>query len=320
MSNKSSKDWKLYNNLTVLDFADSPRTCKRLPKGKLGVKGLTESVLVEETTSDADTEEALPARGVPPDHKESSTQQADHQYNDLQLDIWFLISEHIPPEDVGRFALICQKTRYVVSTAKFWFHLYRKCYNRKVELPVCLQPESLGHLRELRSCVIRALFYLYPPFVERLRTPSDPTSLLKFKCVAVWYRRVKDYWSLCYKFSRSNGRLSQRDFFEEEEVDNWEDIDVSQQAPTSNIHTNPEEGNRILVVTTDRFYPPPDFMAPNLHLTKIIQPLSQSLREFKLEMSFSEYNGKKVGIATYDPIKQCKILKWWEPEYYSYLS
>jgi hypothetical protein len=42
------------------------------------------------------------------------------------LDVWFLISEHILPEDVSTFARICKSALHVVTTAKFWFHLYRR--------------------------------------------------------------------------------------------------------------------------------------------------------------------------------------------------
>jgi hypothetical protein len=42
------------------------------------------------------------------------------------LDIWFLISEYILPENVSTFARICKSASHVVSTAKFWFHLYRR--------------------------------------------------------------------------------------------------------------------------------------------------------------------------------------------------
>jgi hypothetical protein len=42
------------------------------------------------------------------------------------LDIWFLISEHILPEDVSTFARICKSALHVVSTAEFWFHLYKR--------------------------------------------------------------------------------------------------------------------------------------------------------------------------------------------------
>lgn len=42
------------------------------------------------------------------------------------LDIWFLLSEYIHPEDVATFACICQSTLHVVNTAKFWFSLYKR--------------------------------------------------------------------------------------------------------------------------------------------------------------------------------------------------
>lgn len=50
------------------------------------------------------------------------------------IDIWFLISEHIRPEDVGVFAAICKTSSAVTSTAKFWFSLYRR-YGLFLHLP-----------------------------------------------------------------------------------------------------------------------------------------------------------------------------------------
>lgn len=45
---------------------------------------------------------------------------------DYPIDIWFLISEYILPEDVGKFAAICKTSLAVVSSAKFWFNLYKR--------------------------------------------------------------------------------------------------------------------------------------------------------------------------------------------------
>lgn len=45
---------------------------------------------------------------------------------DYPVDLWFLISEHISPEMVIKFAIICKKSYYVTHTAKFWFHLLRR--------------------------------------------------------------------------------------------------------------------------------------------------------------------------------------------------
>lgn len=42
------------------------------------------------------------------------------------MDLWFLIARYIAPEDVGRFAQMCQATRNVVNTHIFWLRLFRK--------------------------------------------------------------------------------------------------------------------------------------------------------------------------------------------------
>lgn len=42
------------------------------------------------------------------------------------IDLWYLIAMYIAPEDVGRFALLCQATNHVVNTVPFWIRLFRK--------------------------------------------------------------------------------------------------------------------------------------------------------------------------------------------------
>lgn len=90
------------------------------------------------------------------------------------LDIWYLISEYIRPEDVGCFAGICKLSYAVVCSAKFWFSMYRRyinIYKRNHRSTACLperlQPESMFRLYGLRTSVIRALFHLYTPLENR---------------------------------------------------------------------------------------------------------------------------------------------------------
>lgn len=45
---------------------------------------------------------------------------------DYPIDVWFLISEYLKPEDVGTFAAICRSSCAVVNSAKFWFSLYKR--------------------------------------------------------------------------------------------------------------------------------------------------------------------------------------------------
>lgn len=59
-------------------------------------------------------------------------------------------------------------------------------YRVDVELPCPLQPDAIAHMRRLRACVIRSLFYLYKPFNLRIsKIPalpeSTPTTLLNSK-------------------------------------------------------------------------------------------------------------------------------------------
>lgn len=42
------------------------------------------------------------------------------------LDIWFLIGNHIRPEDVASFSAICHGSHRVVHLARFWSSLYKR--------------------------------------------------------------------------------------------------------------------------------------------------------------------------------------------------
>ena len=58
--------------------------------------------------------------------KQMSTIEDNYQRKEYPYDLWYLISMYIPPEDVGRFSLICRSTNQVVNTTSFWICLYRK--------------------------------------------------------------------------------------------------------------------------------------------------------------------------------------------------
>lgn len=58
-----------------------------------------------------------------------STVIIPHNYvndTDYPIDLWHLVSIHIDPEDILRFALISKRTYYVVNTVSFWIQLFRK--------------------------------------------------------------------------------------------------------------------------------------------------------------------------------------------------
>jgi hypothetical protein len=69
---------------------------------------------------------AVTVKRNPRRHRKTASEGDDSGGLEYPIDIWFLISEHIHPEDVSTFARICKGALHVVTTAKFWFHLYRR--------------------------------------------------------------------------------------------------------------------------------------------------------------------------------------------------
>lgn len=56
----------------------------------------------------------------------SIIQSSNSNGNIYPYDFWYLISMYIPPEDVGRFSLICRTTNQIVNSISFWISLFRK--------------------------------------------------------------------------------------------------------------------------------------------------------------------------------------------------
>ena len=56
----------------------------------------------------------------------TSTTPDDDTGVTYSIDIWFLIGEFVDPEDVSRFALICQGAHLVTHSSRFWANLYRR--------------------------------------------------------------------------------------------------------------------------------------------------------------------------------------------------
>ncbi len=169
----------------------------------------------------------------------------DHIYSNYPVDIWFLISNHIYPEDVGRFSLICRTTRYICSTPSFWFSLYKRYYRHLYDriVPIRLQPDCMVRLHGLRACAIRSLFFTYKPFVDRLPAlvKQDFHNLKSFWIVSSWVAPDKNDWTFCYKLRNEKPTLT----------DNNNDDGGSGSSLNNfrDIFYNPEKGCKVLVVS-----------------------------------------------------------------------
>ena len=252
----------------------------------------------------------------PQHHKKRRTLTTCKSYsgtNEYPLDIWFLISEHIEPEDVGRFAGICKMSYAVVQTAKFWFKLYKRYYRKdNSNLPERLKPPCTLRIYGVKTSAVRALYHMYPPFVERQKRISNkifevhPHCLRKKLCVLMWHEMKKTQWFYYFKFKETgadvHGAKQKQDL-----VEILEDVSA-----------NPDEGCKILEVACKNFIPVP--LVQGLTLSDVTLNLSQGFRHHRLQMSFKSgyyysVTSEPNNVILLDPVVMWKIFDWWHPSY-----
>ncbi|XP_076013025.1 transmembrane protein 183A isoform X2 [Genypterus blacodes] len=243
---------------------------------------------------------------------------------DYPVDIWFLLSSYLRPEDVCRFALICRNAWTVTCTAAFWTRLYRRHYMIDMDLPFHLQPDSIDTMRSLKACVIRALFHMYVPFSSRMsKIPalpeSTPTTLLNSKCLLLWDRKVVGtrqdaMWEFNFKFSKQvhskNGRA------------NGPAKTLNTPCQYKDVHINPDSDCYVLQVTTLNYILTPVVMGMTLSLFTI--NVSTDMRHHRVRLLFHDsppQPGKKRGDqggtqVVLDPVHSVRLMDWWHPQYH----
>lgn len=278
--------------------------------------------------------------------KQQNGQQIDeqHVYNEYPCDIWCLISEHIAPEDVGRFALINKQTFAITGSQKFWKCLYNRHYNLDVRLPTRLQPDCIVRPGGLRACVIRSLYYSYMPFVQRVvgQSKQDFHLLVQRRIDRIWFCRETDnHWLYFYKLKRSSmvgSRAAQS-----QEI--WRKNPKSMKS-LRNVFLNVEEGCSLLVVSaglldsrgeslhddgflfqikTLKFHPLPKLSEeidhdPRCTLSSIDHLLTRTCINYRLELKFSNASRHVVASVAYDPVISVNVYDWWTPNYYKYVN
>nr|XP_012215523.1 PREDICTED: transmembrane protein 183 isoform X2 [Linepithema humile] len=231
------------------------------------------------------------------------------------LDIWFIISEYIQPEAVGKFARICRGSYYVTTTGKFWFHLYKSYYKFVSNLPERLQPQCM-RLYGLRACVIRALHYNY--FTSLLQRElddmsylrqEDPHSLVKRRCTLMWHKEGKVRWYFYFKLKeipkirnsslKQNKRDTKNEFFD----------------TLADVAVNPEEGCKVLRVTCLKYSMLPPVIG--LVLQTVSMNLMPGFREHRLQFGFgtSDIPSTLTNQVILRDVTGYCILDWWDPAY-----
>ncbi|KAL6436499.1 hypothetical protein ACFW04_004764 [Cataglyphis niger] len=325
----------LVGDVTIDDFANTLRIRARLKKSITNVSNEVkqEAMIQEKFAWDKIDEENLLQSDVTESNYEimSGTntrrnrrklkcQEANDKEEgiDYPLDIWFIISEYIRPEAVGKFAQICKSSCYVTTTAKFWFYLYKSYYKFVPNLPEHLQPQCM-RLHGLRACVIRALHYSY--FTSLLQREVDdmsylrqeePHSLVKRKCTLMWHKEGKIRWYFYFKLKEISKtcnkplkqNIQQCDTKKTEFLEMLEDVAV-----------NPEEGCKVLRVTCLKYSMLPPVIG--LVLQTVSMNLMPGFREHRLQLGFgtSDVPSTLTNQVILRDVTEYRILDWWDPTY-----
>lgn len=240
---------------------------------------------------------------------------------DYPLDVWFIISEYISPEAVGKFARICRSSYHVTTTGKFWFYLYKTYYRFVPDLPERLQPQCMVRQYGLRACVIRTLYYTYfalkrevpftyPNYLSYIRQ-TEPHSLVRRQCCLMWHKKGKVRWYFFFKLKEiskvSNTSLKTKSKTNNKKTDFLEMIE--------DVAVNPEDGCKILRVTCLKYSMLPPVIG--LILQTVSMNLMPGFKDHRLQLSFgtSGIPNTSTSQVVLNDVIDYQVLDWWHPYY-----
>lgn len=322
----------LIGDVTIDDFANSSRTYARFKKA---VTNVSSEVKQEVTRQQDDTyflkemdenDQNLPdtnkskKNGVLVSqrrNRETSSSRksiVEDEGIDYPLDIWFIISEYISPEAVGKFARICRSSYHVTTTGKFWFHLYKSYYKFIPGLPERLQPHCMVRTHGLRACVIRTLHYTYFTLKREVDDVSylrhdEPHSLVKRRCCLMWHkeRKMRCYFYFKLKEIPKSTRLKQKPQMNVKKTDFLEMLE--------DVAVNPEDGCKVLRVTCLKYSMLPPVIG--LILQSVSMTLMPGFKDHRLKLGFgtSDIPSTQTNQVILNYVVNCQILDWWHPLY-----
>ncbi|XP_017785617.1 PREDICTED: transmembrane protein 183B isoform X2 [Nicrophorus vespilloides] len=307
----------IVGDVTINDFANS-NVCPRKPK-KCDVNGViklepqswdeyneNDYEYVEERSEDGSV--SLVAKKKDKPREEAAICKTEG--NEYPYDIWQLLSEYIRPEDVGRFSGICKACYSVTNTARFWQLMYKKNYVNK-HIPEHLRPRNVSRMYGIRTLVIKSLFFMYPPYVERCKVDTYKDNmdvLLKRQCVETCVELYKGKWY--YKFKLQRMKEIRRQCSGLDLIEMLEDISAN----------NEDDCMLLKIVSLDHFLIPP---LEGMYLTSIRSKLGQDMSHYNLHLRFSTTSchahrpvdgGDSIHVYI-DPVYHIEILDWWHSRY-----
>lgn len=273
---------------------------------------------------------------------QSDNDKPPRSYNTVHGDIWYNVADHIKPEYVQTFALICHQTAELVNTQRFWKQIYRSyCQkssadtNSILTLPEQLQSHNVLNckLAIMRARVVESLFLTYSPLSKRIAKGYSLTKLIGCSYVSSWHEQEECVWISCYKFCNRRQNIAEikegRDFNEiisnDCEIDDWEDL-----AEGNNLDSKPKyipaqnhinEGVSLLVIRCEGFIPFPtphlfsDSKGSRVMLLGMRQMLAKDMSAINLQLDFGNSFSKIITTVKYPNVASVKAFPWWHPDF-----
>jgi len=253
-------------------------------------------------------------------------------------DLWYLISDYIRPEDVGRFASICRYAYNVTRSSGFWRQLYRRFYDPKAcnNIPEQFRPLALKRPYGLRTRVIKALYCCYGRFTERTRCTNGVSlsavavgKLCRGICESTWWEQQQDavsgktVWRFYFKFrGRQSSRALPSKFDRVRNARHHFSTGSTSLDYLDDIWANLEDDCCILKVTCHQYTQIPTILG--WRLSELNLSLCSDMRSHRLRLTFGEATASKAAttkisaareIAVLDSVQTVAMFDWYHPNY-----
>lgn len=185
-------------------------------------------------------------------------------------------------------------------------------------MPDGLKIETLERINGLRQRVIRALYYIYPPFITKIiRTlpfEDEPHMLAGHRCMLTWHEKVKNVYNFNFKFKKER-------IYDINKLHYFREIPDLRNG-YKDLYLNRENDYYVLEVTCQTFLSVLPVMG--LVLSNVYLKLSSGMRYHCLKLVFDTNikgipDGNRKGVEdtviVLDPVLNLKIYPWWHPKY-----
>ena len=252
-----------HDQVTISSFANAKSTGSRMTKNVKPVDITTDADIDNDIEMDnPEPEEETFSRRVKNETKSEVMWNGEISY---PYDLWEILSEYISPESVGKFACLCKNAYLAIKRVSFWLNLHdiyavrvaRKAYLKKGQqiLPAKLQNDYVNRFCQgnLRTLVIRSLFFTHEPFTKRLLTIQnqiDPHSIVGLVCISAWTSRKASTYRYYFKVTSTQDKSKNFEFDEQTDSEIEDDIPwyLHPDDHTTDISISPEESCQLLQV------------------------------------------------------------------------